>query len=149
MSQRRTAKVAQAIRQVVSTAILTELRDPRVKKVTVLNVEVPPDLRSAKVYVSVMGEEREGYLVLRGLQSARGFLQSRIADEIDLRWTPILEFVLDAGVKKSIETSKMLREAGVGLPDEEAATVGLTDDETSQEHSEVADDGPNSEDDSG
>ena len=118
MSHRRTAKVAQAIRQVVSTAILTELRDPRVKKVTVLNVEVPPDLRSAKVYVSVMGEEREGYLVLRGLQSARGFLQSRIADEIDLRWTPILEFVLDSGVKKSIETSKMLREAGVGLPED-------------------------------
>ncbi len=121
MSQRRTAKVAQAIRQVVSTAILTELRDPRVKKVTVLNVEVPPDLRSAKVYVSVLGEEREGYLVLRGLQSARGFLQSRIADELDLRWTPILEFVLDSGVKKSIETSKMLREAGVGLPEEETA----------------------------
>ena len=118
MSHRRTAKVAQAIRQVVSTAILTELRDPRVKKVTVLNVEVPPDLRSAKVYVSVMGEEREGYLVLRGLQSARGFLQSRIADEIDLRWTPILEFVLDAGVKRSIETSKLLRETGVGLPDD-------------------------------
>ena len=118
MSQRRTAKVAQAIRQVVSTAILTELRDPRVKKVTVLNVEVPPDLRSAKVYVSVMGEEREGHLVLRGLQSARGFLQSRIADEIDLRWTPILEFVLDAGVKRSIETSKLLRETGVGLPDD-------------------------------
>lgn len=118
MSHRRTAKVAQAIRQVVSTAILTELRDPRVKKVTVLNVEVPPDLRSAKVYVSVMGEEREGYLVLRGLQSARGFLQSRIADEIDLRWTPILEFVLDSGVKKSIETSKLLRDAGVGLPEE-------------------------------
>jgi ribosome-binding factor A len=120
MSHRRTAKVAQAIRQVVSTAILTELRDPRVKKVTVLNVEVPPDLRSAKVYVSVMGEEREGHLVLRGLQSARGFLQSRIADEIDLRWTPILEFVLDSGVKKSIETSKMLREAGVGLPEDDA-----------------------------
>ncbi|HVJ86010.1 MAG TPA: 30S ribosome-binding factor RbfA [Caulifigura sp.] len=128
MSQRRTAKVAQAIRQVVSTAILTELRDPRVKKVTVLNVEVPSDLRSAKVYVSVLGEEREGYLVLRGLQSARGFLQSRIADELDLRWTPILEFVLDNGVKKSIETSKMLRETGVGLPeDDEAESAGEED----------------------
>lgn len=139
MSHRRTAKVAQAIRQVVSTAILTELRDPRVKKVTVLNVEVPPDLRSAKVYVSVMGEEREGHLVLRGLQSARGFLQSRIADEIDLRWTPILEFVLDSGVKKSIETSKMLREAGVGLPEDGNAT------EESDEFETQAD----SEDDSG
>lgn len=130
MSHRRTAKVAQAIRQVVSTAILTELRDPRVKKVTVLNVEVPPDLRSAKVYVSVMGEEREGHLVLRGLQSARGFLQSRIADEIDLRWTPILEFVLDSGVKRSIETSKMLREAGVGLPEDGAETEEADEFET-------------------
>jgi ribosome-binding factor A len=135
MSHRRTAKVAQAIRQVVSTAILTELRDPRVKKVTVLNVEVPPDLRSAKVYVSVMGEEREGHLVLRGLQSARGFLQSRIADEIDLRWTPILEFVLDSGVKKSIETSKLLREAGVGLPSDEEEESGEPED-----HAEPEDD---------
>jgi len=135
MSHRRTAKVAQAIRQVVSTAILTELRDPRVKKVTVLNVEVPPDLRSAKVYVSVMGEEREGYLVLRGLQSARGFLQSRIADEIDLRWTPILEFVLDSGVKKSIETSKLLREAGVGLPSGEK-----DESEEPEDHAEIEDD---------
>lgn len=135
MSQRRTAKVAQAIRQVVSTAILTELRDPRVKKVTVLNVEVPSDLRSAKVYVSVMGEEREGYLVLKGLQSARGFLQSRIADEIDLRWTPILEFVLDSGVKKSIEASKTLREAGVGLP-EDASNEEESDDFESDSESE-------------
>ncbi|QDT52544.1 Ribosome-binding factor A [Caulifigura coniformis] len=140
MSHRRTAKVAQAIRQVVSTAILTELRDPRVKKVTVLNVEVPPDLRSAKVYVSVMGEEREGFLVLRGLQSARGFLQSRIADEIDLRWTPILEFVLDNGVKKSIETSKMLRDAGVGTEDDEDAPEAAEAD---------GEDVPESEDDSG
>jgi len=140
MSNRRTAKVAQAIRQVVSTAILTELRDPRVKKVTVLNVEVPADLRSAKIYVSVMGEEREGHLVLRGLQSARGFLQSRIADEIELRWTPILEFVLDNGVKKSIATSQMLRDAGVGVEDDEnASAVPETDD----------DDVPETEDDSG
>jgi ribosome-binding factor A len=132
MSQRRTAKVAQAIRQVVSTAILTELRDPRVKKVTVLNVEVPADLRSAKVYVSVLGEEREGYLVLRGLQSARGFLQGKIAEELDLRWTPILEFVMDHGVKKSIATSKMLREAGVGLPDDDDEADAAAVDETAE-----------------
>ncbi len=142
MSQRRTAKVAQAIRQVVSTAILTELRDPRVKKVTVLNVEVPPDLRSAKIYVSVLGEEREGFLTLRGLQSARGFLQSRIADELDLRWTPILEFVLDNGVKKSIETAKLLRE--VGVTDSAVSAGG----DESQEH-DMDESESGSEDDSG
>ena len=140
MSSRRTAKVAQAIRQVVSTAILTELRDPRVKKVTVLNVEVPSDLRSAKVYVSVLGEEREGHLVLRGLQSARGFLQSRIADEIDLRWTPILEFVLDSGVKKSVETARLLREAGIGVPPEDDETETSDESYESQEAPDSGDD---------
>jgi ribosome-binding factor A len=110
MKTRRTAKVAEAIRQVVSSAILFEMRDPRVKNVTVLHVEVPADLRTAKVYVSILGEEKEEALSLQGLNSARGWIQSRIADELQLRLTPVLTFVVDRGVKKSIEVSKMLRE---------------------------------------
>jgi ribosome-binding factor A len=110
MSTRRTAKVAQAIRQVVSSAILFELRDPRVKYVTVLHVEVPTDLRTAKVYISIMGDEKTQRLTLKGLEAARGWIQSRIADELQLRLTPVLTFVVDQGVKKSIEVSKLLRE---------------------------------------
>lgn len=110
MSTRRTARVAAAIRQVVSTAILFELRDPRVQHVTLLHVEVPVDLRTAKVYVSVMGDEKVQKLSLQGLNAARGWLQSRIADELQLRLTPILTFVMDDGVKKSIEVAKVLRE---------------------------------------
>lgn len=110
MSSRRTARVAAAIRQVVSTAILFELRDPRVKNVTLLHVEVPTDLRTAKVFVSVMGDEKVQKLSLQGLNASRGWLQSRIADELQLRLTPILTFVLDDGVKKSIEVSRLLRE---------------------------------------
>lgn len=110
MQTRRTAKVAEAIRQVVSSAILIELRDPRVKNVTVLHVEVAPDLRSAKVYVSVLGDEKAQRLSLQGLEASRGWLQSKIADQLQLRLTPILSFIADPGVKKSIEVSKMLRE---------------------------------------
>ncbi len=110
MTTRRTAKVAEAIRQVVSSAILFELRDPRVKNVTVLRAEVPTDLRTAKIYVSVLGDEKMERLSLQGLNAARGWIQSRIADELQLRLTPVLTFVLDQGVKKSIEVSQLLRE---------------------------------------
>lgn len=113
MATRRTAKVAQAIRQVVSNAILFEMRDPRVKNVTVLNVEVPSDLRTAKVYISILGDDKEERLSLKGLESARGWIQSRIADELQLRLTPILTFTVDQGIKKSIEVAKTLRELGL------------------------------------
>src|SRR6478752_5441258 len=102
MASRRTLKAAEAIREVVSMAILAEIRDPRVKDVTVTRVEVAPDMRSAKVHVSVMGDERQQSLSLRGLQSSAGFLQAKIAEQIDTRYTPRLTFVLDQGVKKSI-----------------------------------------------
>jgi ribosome-binding factor A len=127
MSQRRIAKVAQAIRQVVSSAILIGMRDPRVKRVTVLNVEVPPDLRSAKIYVSIMGDDKAARLSLQGLESARGWLQKKIADELELRYTPILSFVVDEGVKRSIEASRMLQELNSGTAAEEDATGDIDD----------------------
>jgi ribosome-binding factor A len=95
---------------VVSTAILTELRDPRVIHVTVLGVDVAPDFRSAKIRVSIMGDEKQQRLALKGLESARGFLQSRIAEELDLRYTPVLSIVRDDAVKKSIAISRALQE---------------------------------------
>jgi len=110
MSTRRVQKVAEAIREVVSMAILTELQDPRVRDVTVTGVEASGDLRFAKVMVSVMGDETRQNLSLRGLQSAAGFLQSKIADRIELRYTPRLTFVLDQGVKRSIAVAQILRE---------------------------------------
>ena len=110
MSQRRVQKVAEAIREVVSMAILAEIKDPRVRDVTVTFVEVSPDLRNAKVHVSVMGDETHQNLTLRGLQSAAGFLQSKLARELELRYTPKITFLLDQGVKQSIEIAKILRE---------------------------------------
>ena len=91
-------------------AILTEVRDPRVKDVTVTRVEMAPDMRSATVHVSVMGSPAREQLALRGLANAAGFLQSRIADRIETRYTPRLRFELDAGVKHSLEIARVLGE---------------------------------------
>jgi ribosome-binding factor A len=110
MSNRRAQKVAEAIREVVSMAILTELRDPRIRDVTVTYVEVSGDLHYAKVHVSVMGDEVRQGLSLKGLQSAVGFLQAKIGDRLALRFTPRLSFLLDQGVKKSIAVARILRE---------------------------------------
>jgi ribosome-binding factor A len=125
MTSRRLLKAAEAIREVVSMAILTEMRDPRVKDVTVVGVEVAPDMKSAKVAVSIMGDEKRQQLSLSGLQNAAGFLQKKIADEIDTRYTPRLTFVLDKGVKNSLEIQRILNEvlprpAPPGPDDEES-----------------------------
>ena len=110
MPSRRTLKAAEAVREVVGMAILADLNDPRITNVTVTRVEVSGDMREAKVYVSVMGEEKEQRLCMHGLRSAAGFLQSKVANRIDTRYTPRIEFVLDRGVKQSIEIHRILDE---------------------------------------
>ena len=117
MTSRRLLKAAEAIREVVSMSILTELRDPRVKLVTVTSVEVAPDMKSAKVNISVMGDETQQRLTLNTLQSAAGFLQHRIADRIETRYTPRLQFQIDKGVKNSLEVARILAEV---LPKDKA-----------------------------
>ena len=108
MASRRMLKAAEAIREVVSMAILTEIRDPRVQNVTVTGVEITPDMRSAKVLVSVMGDEGKQQLCIRGLSNSAGFLQAKIAKRIETRYTPRLSFEIDLGVKKSLEVGQIL-----------------------------------------
>ena len=108
MTSRRVQKAAEAIREVVSMAILADLKDPRIEGVTVTFVEVSPDMRTAKVHVSIMGDEASQRLCLHGLRSAAGYLQQKISNRIDTRYTPRVRFELDEGVKKSIAIAKML-----------------------------------------
>lgn len=110
MNTRRVAKAAEAIRESVSMTILVGLRDPRIKNVTVLRAEVSGDLRNAKVFVSVMGDAKAQSLTMHGLESARGYIQSKVADRLQTKNTPVLKFVLDPGVKFSAETSQKLRD---------------------------------------
>ena len=110
MSSRRVLTAAQAIREVVSTAIITDLRDPRIENVTVTRVEVSGDMRHARIHVSVMGEQTNTRNVLKGLNNAAGFLQRKVANRIDTRYTPKLQFVLDEGLKHSLEVTKIQEE---------------------------------------
>jgi ribosome-binding factor A len=111
MKAYRLERVSEAIREVASETILYELRDPRVKLVTVTRAEVSGDLQHAKVFVSVMGTPAQQDLALRGLQHAAGFVQSKLARRLQTRFTPVLHFVLDQGVKHSIEITRLINEA--------------------------------------
>ena len=146
MTSRRTLKAAEAIRSVVGMAILSDLKDPRISDVTVTYVEVSGDLRHAKIHVSIMGNDSRQELCLRGLQNSAGFLQAKCAERIDMRYTPKIEFILDKGVKKSIEISRILRE--VLPPDEdETEEENLDADDASAEYGEEENDAPPTEDD--
>ncbi len=108
MSTRRQLKAAEAIREVVATAVLTDIRDPRVRDVTVISVDVSPDMREAKVSVSVMGDDAQKQLSIRGLQNSAGFLQSKIANRLDSRYTPRLTFELNRGQENAMAVHEIL-----------------------------------------
>ena len=109
MNSRRAERAAEAIRETVSLTVLFGLRDPRVKNVTVLGAEVTADLRAAKIFVTVMGDAKTQSLAMHGLNSAKGFIQAKVADRLQTKYTPVISFVLDPSVKKSIEVSRMLQ----------------------------------------
>ena len=134
MSSRRVQKAAQAIREVVSMAVLADLKDPRIKNATITYVEVSPDMRQAKVHVSVMGSESQQNKCLAGLQHAAGYLQAKIAKRIDTRYTPRLKFMLDMGVKRSIEISRILSEV---LPDTDESESPDVSDENADPHGDI------------
>jgi ribosome-binding factor A len=131
MTSRRVLKAAEAIREVVSMAILTELRDPRISDVTVTFVEVSADMRHAKIHVSIMGDEAKQNLVVKGLQNSAGFLQQKIANRIDTRYTPRIRFVLDHGVKNSIQVARILEDVLPSETPEEdpSSSLPIADDE--------------------
>ena len=137
MNSRRLLKAAEAIREVVSMSILVELTDPRISDVTVTYVEVAPDMRLARVHVSVMGDEAKQNLCLQGLQSASGFLQNKVGNRIDTRYTPKLKFVLDQGVKHSLAVARILKEV---LPDENNVDPASAEESHDSPAAESADD---------
>jgi len=132
MKEHRLARVAEVIREVASETILFELRDPRVKNVTVTRAEISGDLQHAKVYVSVMGSPREAELTMHGLRHAAGFIQSKLASRLKTRFTPVIKFVLDEGVKKSIEMTRILNEEkarSAPAPPEAGSADGVAEEE--------------------
>ena len=113
MRSDRLRRVDEAVRQVLSDAVTGDLKDPRVGFVTVTAVRTTPDLRHARVFVSVLGDEAQREVTLDGLRSAHGFLQRRVADELRLKHTPTLSFEYDDSVERGMRISQLIdREVG-------------------------------------
>jgi ribosome-binding factor A len=121
MKSHRIARVSEVIRETAANAILFEIKDPRVKNVTVTRAEVSGDLQHAKVFVSVMGSEKEQHLTMHGLKSAAGFVQTRVASQLTSRYVPHITFVIDEGVKRSVEIARMIREENDRIAADHAA----------------------------
>ena len=111
MKAHRVARIAEVIREVAAETILFELQDPRIKNVTVTRAEVSGDLQHAKVYVSVMGTQKEQDLCLHGLKHSAGFIQRKLGNRLKTRFTPTVAFVLDEGVKNSLKVAQLIHEA--------------------------------------
>lgn len=107
-ARRRPNQVGESIRQVIADLLLTELRDPRIGFVTVTGVQVTPDLSVATVRVSVMGTDEERDQALLGLESAAGFLRTRVGRAISTRLTPELRFELDRGLEHAARINQIL-----------------------------------------
>lgn len=102
-------RVNESVRQVLSEALL-ELKDPRIGFVTVTGVVTSPDLRHARVFVSVLGNERKQQKTMAGLEAAHGVLQARISRELRLKRTPQLEFAYDPSVEHGVRMSALIDE---------------------------------------
>jgi ribosome-binding factor A len=114
MASDRMRRVDEAVREVLSDAIAKGLKDPRVGFVTVTEVKTSPDLRHARVYVSVLGDAPVRSASLEGLRSAHGFLQSTIASQLSLKRTPTLTFHYDESVDRGMRISELIEEARGG-----------------------------------
>jgi ribosome-binding factor A len=108
MGSDRLRRVDEAVRQVLSDAVTGDLKDPRVGFVTVTAVRTTPDLRHARVFVSVLGDAPERQATLDGLRSAHGFLQRRVAGELRLKHTPTLSFEYDDSVERGMRISQLI-----------------------------------------
>ena len=108
MASARMRRVDESVRAVLSEAITKELKDPRVGFVTVTSVKTSPDLRHARVYVSVLGDDAQRADTLAGLRSAHGYLQRRLAGELTLKHTPTIEFEYDDSVDRGMRISALI-----------------------------------------
>jgi len=107
-------RVDEAIRQVIGDAVTGELKDPRVGFVTVTDVRTSADLRHARVYVSVLGDDEQRQATMAGLSSAHGFLQGKVASELHLKRTPNLELYYDDTTDRALRVDELIEEIGGG-----------------------------------
>ncbi|MGC9453227.1 MAG: 30S ribosome-binding factor RbfA [Phycisphaerae bacterium] len=124
-------RVESLIQSVLGEILLKKISDPRVDpaRTSITRVEVPEDLLTAKVFVSILGTDREQKNAIAALRHAGGHIQELLSEEITLRHTPVLSFELDVQFKKTLETLRIIREVGDELRAKEAARAAASDDQ--------------------
>jgi len=115
----RPERVQEALRQEISLIVHNEIKDPRIGFLTITKVELTRDLRYAKVYFSVLGEERERKNALHGLNSAKGYIKGLVADKLKLRFTPELDFRFDNTLEETSRIRKLIDKVHKGESDEQ------------------------------
>jgi ribosome-binding factor A len=128
-------RVNESVRAVVADA-LGELKDPRIGMVTVTGVHVTPDLAEARIFVSVLGNEKKRRATLAGLDSARGVLQAKLGRQLSLRRTPMLTFTYDDSVERGVRMTKLIEDLSADLPEDtdDVDAAELSGDERDAEH---------------
>ena len=131
MASRRLEKVSKMIRSTISEVIREHISDPRVKgMISVTRVDPAPDLRSAKVYLSILGvDETQEQLSFKGIQSASGYIRTCLSQRMTMKMCPALDFYLDKGLKKSFETMQLINQVSQEISDRDR----LAQDETESE----------------
>lgn len=116
----KNTRVNGEVQRVLAEIIRGELKDPRINPMTtVMAVEVAPDLKSCKAYISVLGDVKSQEDTLKGLNSAMGFIRTQLARKINLRNTPEIKFIMDQSVEYGINMSKLIDEVNAGIHERE------------------------------
>jgi ribosome-binding factor A len=108
MGTQRPERVQEALRQELSRIVQNDIKDPRLGFLTITKVELTKDLRYAKVYFSVLGESKDKYLALKGLNSAKGYIKGLLSDRIKLRFMPEIAFKIDESLEHTKEIYDIL-----------------------------------------
>ena len=116
MSKERPQRVGEAIKEELSDILRSDLKDPRIGFASVVKVEVSQDLRYAKVYISVLGDENQKRATMKGLESASGFIRTEISHRIRLRFAPELSFSLDESIEQGARIAQLLGDLRRGGP---------------------------------
>ncbi len=110
MVTRRSKRLKEVIKQEISSIIVHNLQDPRIGFVTVTNVELSDDTKTAKVYVSILGTDVSEKTNLYGLKSARKYIQGELARRLKIKFTPLLSFHLDESLKKMAHMNNLMND---------------------------------------
>lgn len=117
----KNTRINQEVQKELSMLISRELKDPRINPMTsIVNVEVAPDLKTAKVFISVLGDEQSQKDTLKGLKSAAPFLRSALAHSINLRNTPELHFVVDQSIEYGVNMSRLIDEVNANISSDDS-----------------------------